>query len=363
MTTHHQPGDTFTGHLTGKHYVLGEFIARGGEGEVFLVSAERRLVAKLYIKPMPKVQGEKIVTLIKMRNAQLTAIAAWPQELLIGPEGKPAGYIMPFIPEGRPIHDLATPAGRLRAMPSATYSSLVRVAANLARAVATFHHAGIVLGDINGSNFLVMPNGTVRVIDCDSVQIGSSRKFRAPVAMEEFVPPELQGKRLSNRMRTANHDAFALAVMIFELLVLGRHPFSGNGDMPLGRSIRKRRHVFRWFSPPQNPFRVLNIPKTDMLSPELVALFKRAFNHRPLKLVLMRPKRPTALQWMTALEAHHGKLTTCGLDTGHQHPPGARQCPWCTLEARGAPKLFHGKRLSPVKPTPRWWERLVGQTA
>ena len=47
----------------------------------------------------------------------------------------------------------------------------------------------------------------------------------------------------------ADHDRFGLAVLIFHLLMMGRHPFSGvyldKGDMPLEKAIREGRFAPR----------------------------------------------------------------------------------------------------------------------
>ena len=43
----------------------------------------------------------------------------------------------------------------------------------------------------------------------------------------------------------AVHDAFGLAVLIFQILFMGRHPYSGHflgsGEMPIERAIREHR--------------------------------------------------------------------------------------------------------------------------
>jgi DNA-binding helix-hairpin-helix protein with protein kinase domain len=67
---------------------------------------------------------------------------------------------------------------------------------------------------------------TAALIDCDSFQItDGAHVFRCPVEVPEFTPPELQGSAFDSQTRTAQHDAFGLAVLIFYLLFLGRHPF------------------------------------------------------------------------------------------------------------------------------------------
>jgi DNA-binding helix-hairpin-helix protein with protein kinase domain len=129
---------------------------------------------------------------------------------------------------------------RLRAFPEAGFPFLLHSAINSARAFATLHSAGQVVGDINHSNLMVSDNATVALIDCDSFQItDGSNVFRCSVGVPEFTPPELQGSNFLTETRTTHHDAFALAVMIFHLLFLGRHPYDPKSgeDVSLGQAI------------------------------------------------------------------------------------------------------------------------------
>src|SRR6185436_5915052 len=106
------------------------------------------------------------------------------------------------------------------------------------------------LGDVNDRVALVTDNALVRLIDCDGFQIThKGRTHTCDVGVPTHQPPELQGvKSFRGLARSANHDAFGLAVLIFQLLFLARHPFSGSygdaGDMPLERAIREFRFVY-----------------------------------------------------------------------------------------------------------------------
>jgi len=69
------------------------------------------------------------------------------------------------------------------------------------------------------------------------------RQFLCEVRISTHLPPELQGRPLHGIVRTVDHDSFGLAVIIFQLLFMGRHPFSGTrrsvlADMPLEKQSK-----------------------------------------------------------------------------------------------------------------------------
>src|SRR5213080_3507699 len=184
-------------------------------------------------------------------DAALTSIAAWPIGTLHKTSSGPlVGFLMPKVSGYRPIHELYSPAQRKFCFPKADWAFLVHTARNVASAVAGIHARGYVLGDINQGNVLVAPNATVTLIDCDSFQVRvNGRHFLCEVGVPEFTPPELHGRgTFSGVIRTPNHDAFGLAVLIFHLLFMGRHPFAGRflgrGDKPIDDAIREFRFAF-----------------------------------------------------------------------------------------------------------------------
>jgi len=330
-------------------YVLGNPIARGGEGTVYEVHGNPAKVIKIYSRLMDKVREEKLAELMKVYRPTLAAVSAWPEEV-VADGSKPVGFVMPAVRGGRPLHCYITPSDRHRYAPGATYGALVAVAANLARAVMNFHQAGVVLSDINFSNFLVLPNGTVRIIDCDSVQIGSKAKFRATVAMEEFIPPELQGTRVAENARTPDHDNFGLSVLIFLLLIQGRHPFSGSGGMPMGEAIWQRLHPFYKTHPDRTcPFCAMGLKAAEVLSADLIALFTASFNGGGT----FSKYRPTAAQWVSALDAFAKSMIVCKANPAHGYTQANKACPWCRLETEGKPALFAPTPRSKLPPPPK----------
>ncbi len=180
------------------------------------------------------------------------------------------------------IHHLYSPKSRRAEFAAADWRFLIRVAANLSRAVATIHAARGVIADINHSGVLVGQDARVRLIDCDSFQIVDAGKtYLCDVGVPTFTPPELQGLLFAEIVRTPNHDNFGLAVLIFLTLFMGRHPFAGrfSASAKCRSSARSARAASptapiarrsRW-----NGRRARR--RSAIVSPAIAGLFERAF--------------------------------------------------------------------------------------
>ena len=187
--------------------------------------------------------------MVRSSNSEIIKFAAWPISTL-RKNNQTVGLLMRRIPRGdKAIHELYGPKTRVREFPSNDWSFLLHVAANVARGFATLHRAGHVVGDVNHGNILVSSNGITTFIDCDSFQISANgRIYVCEVGVSTYTPPELQNQSFKSIQRTQNHDAFGLAVLVFQLLFMGRHPFagrfSGRGEMPIERAIFECRFPF-----------------------------------------------------------------------------------------------------------------------
>ncbi|HVT29025.1 MAG TPA: hypothetical protein VHE81_13500 [Lacipirellulaceae bacterium] len=230
---------------------LGTQIGRGGEGGVYEVDGEPSLLAKVYHKkPLPADQVAKIEAMVSCWSTALETIAAWPRALLFDSvTRKPAGILMTKMSGARPLHELYGTTNRRRHFPDVGWHHLVLAARNTAAAFQMLHSANIVVGDVNQGNLLVDQGMCVRMIDCDSFQLTTAtRTFNCPVGTPHFTPPELQSQKLREVARTPNHDRFGLAVLIFHLLFVGRHPFAGRyhgvGDLSIEKAIAERRFAF-----------------------------------------------------------------------------------------------------------------------
>jgi DNA-binding helix-hairpin-helix protein with protein kinase domain len=316
----------------------------GGEGQVFTIAGSSSVVAKLYHQPPSATKVDKLRFQVRNANPALESICAWPTDLLLDPRNPRVvqGILMRKM-RGKEIHKLYGPTDRHNEFPTAAWDFLVHVAMNSAIAFETLHQNGAVMADVNEGNLLVQDgDGRVSLIDCDSYQVQNGHtSYLCDVGIPMWTPPELQGINFHGLNRTANHDRFGLAVIIFRLLFMGRHPFAG---VPTGKEQFEmqeaiKRYLFA-FSPHAWPRGIKPPPASlplDAIPDRLRKLFERAFlpgSERP-------NTRPTGSEWAAELKSLGAamKRKAC-IDPGHTYWHGLTSCPWCDIQNKGGPNFF-----------------------
>mgnify|MGYP001162003855 FL=1 len=320
----------------GEQISLGNKLGSGGEGAVFEVpSLERGIVAKVYHKHINPEKQAKLRAMAGSCDESLRSIAAWPLNTLHGNRGGPIrGFLMSKAAGHEPIHHLYGPSHRKQLFPEKDWTFLINAARNTAAAFAVIHSHGHVIGDVNPNLVFVAPNSFVKLIDCDSFQIAANGKnFLCEVGVPHFTPPELQKHTSFKEIkRTPNHDNFGLALLIFHILLMGRHPFSGvfrgKGDMPIEKAIAELRYAFgrnaglKLMAPPPNAVTPAILPES------LAGSFERAFAEDAWK----SGARPTAREWVQALDASRTQVRACAQQSIHKYYQSAHSCPWCKFE-------------------------------
>ena len=320
---------------------LGQKLGTGGEGMVCAVQDAPDLVAKLYHEQPSPTRSEKLALLAQLGNERLFKLTAWPVELLhVRPGGSIAGFTMKRIGHAEEVHTLHSPRSRLQKFPEASWAFLLHTAANIARAVAAVHEHDLIVGDLNPKNILVTRQATVFLLDCDSFQVRADGKtYRCESGFPDYTPPELQGVVFRDVDRELTHDAFGLAVVIFQLLFLGRHPFSGKflgvGEMPLERAIRERRFAYGADAVTRQMQAPPGTLAAEAVSPPVLALFQRAF------LATDAAERPQPREWIETLDALAQHLRPCDLHSGHRFYRELNDCPWCGIEQLARTRLFN----------------------
>jgi DNA-binding helix-hairpin-helix protein with protein kinase domain len=327
----------------GRQVAVGKQLGRGGEATVFAVEDDRNLVAKVYHRPPDREGAAKLSRMVELRDDRLLKLAAWPiGTIRTKSDSAIAGILMKNVSGLKDIHLLYNPKSRLREFPAkADWRFLIHTAANVARAFAVIHEHMHVIGDVNQSNVRVSPeSAVVNLIDCDSFQVFSNgHYFLCGVGVPLYTPPELQGKQFKSIIRTPNHDNFGLAILIFHLLFMGRHPFAGKflgrGEMPIEKAIAEYRFAFApdqqrtLMQPPPNCISFAQVP------PEIRTHFLQAFS-----LQGSQSGRPDSPKWVAALDALGRELRQCSNNTAHTFYQGGAECPWCSLEVRSGIVLF-----------------------
>ena len=326
---------------TGRPLRLGAPLGKGGEGEIYRVESKRPLALKLYNQGKAADREEKVLGLIEDRMFKQAPFVAFPIEAVYS--GKTfVGFTMRQAVGAKPLHLLCTPGDRKTEFPEADYQFLVRVARNFVRAIAKLHQLGVVVGDVNESLALIDQKGQVAFVDSDSFQYRRGRNiYRCKVGKPEYTPPELQGQSLEKADRTVEHDAFGLAVIIFELLFLGRHPFAGSyrgagEQLTIAKAIQEGRFAY---SPQASLTQMAPPPHAPLLADmpsEVANAFQRAFGSPKGR----SPVRPTAAEWAPILERMDKGLVACTANRAHRFPRNAARCPWCRLESGLGVRLF-----------------------
>jgi DNA-binding helix-hairpin-helix protein with protein kinase domain len=322
--------------IDGRSVTLGEMIGRGGEGEVFRVEGAPDKAIKCYTVANLAERERKIAAMVKARIGTDVSNVAFPLAIARTQNNRFAGFLMSLVREHRPLHELYGARSRRDNFPDATHAFTIRAAVNLARAVAAAHQKGCVIGDINANGMLVGKDARIALIDADSFQFrDGSNVHLCKVGTLDYTPPELQGRNLGDIARNVNHDAFGLAVLLFQIIFLGRHPFSGR---PRGRSLEMQEAIttaaFAYslrrrteLEPPPGALLLEDMPH------EVQQMFEAA-------LAPPGPPRPTAAQWVQALERLERGARVCGAVPSHRILAPGRPCGICRLERQSGGELF-----------------------
>lgn len=319
---------------------LRSAFARGSVGDLYEIIGEKDYVAKIYHKPLNQRAERKLRELIDLAPGKLLDVAAWPLTSLRPAAGEPVrGFVMRRIAGMQSLFEIDSPSQRRLSFPRADWRFLVRTARNCAALVDAAHQAGVVLGDVQPGRFLADEQGKLQLIDCDSCQITvGDETFHCFSVVPQYRAPELQNVALDAFPQTANHDAFGLAVVIYRLLMMGRHPFvgyQGADRLAISRAIEEYRFALGsaasslLMTPPPHTLQLSD------LTPDVAKCFQQAFARGSQR----EGGRPTPAQWVEALQALDRQLRVCAADPGHSHVSGL-PCPWCRIEQEGGPAYF-----------------------
>jgi len=333
----------------------GARLGAGGQGQVFRASLGGTPVAVKLLRSVDVGRLEALRQLPPACARHATLPLAVVHHWRSGAQAEAAGYVMPCIP---PESSLSAARlfnfDELRRLRRFTWRDAVLAALLLAEAVAALHTEGVVIGDLNPENVLFSQEATPAgwravLLDSDSFQIRSAdgQRFHCGVARPLYTAPELVGCDLSRTWREVSSDHFALAVLVYQLL-LHDHPYdnainSAEPDLPIGDKIRRGLYPHAATVPAglqASPAR----PAPQEVSAALAEAFQRSFGLEP-------QLRPTAAEWVLLLRQLHRQVVPCNRTPQHHHP-NDKPCPWCAVERRiGQPICRFPNAASPAPAT------------
>ncbi len=340
------PGDSVW--LDGKRsLVLGKLIKSGGAGSVYLLPGAPAQVAKLYHPHLDRNANQRKLGAMleltpelpdKLENGKRYVQIAWPQAAVHDKQGGFLGFVMPLLDMAHTAEleqVLQERQARAAGLPVGL-GPKVTLAANLAGVLAALHQQQHYVVDLKPVNLRFYRDSlTIAMLDCDGFSIqGKGERYRAEQFTSDYLAPECQRKGMPAGAEPAQ-DRFALAVVIFQLLNFGIHPYSGkpaNAQVPTDIPGRIRDGYYAYGVKRHKAIAPNVTSGHALMPPELRALFDRAFAGAATK-------RPSASEWapllrglaLRGVDPGANRIVVCQRNAEHQHFSGLA-CAACARE-------------------------------
>ena len=287
-------------------------LGRGATANVYSVFHNgRNFAAKIYHHDRP-FDSEKIRAMLEnppvcaevIHNGQDYPQIAWPQAIIQNEDGDEVGFLLPLVDTQESFTlDHYYDQGLFKKLNSLDESALsykLEIARNLSKIVAELHSHGHFFIDCKPQNIRVFKrNHVVTLIDCDGFSInGQEKRFPAELLSTDYIAPEAQRELTSPTLLSEDQDRYALAVILFQLLNRGTHPFQGvitDPDINCSTNDEKAALGLYAYGTIRN-FQIKPRPQSThhLWDSETRRLFDQAFTAKEPE------TRPSAQQW-----AHH----------------------------------------------------------
>jgi eukaryotic-like serine/threonine-protein kinase len=224
--------------LTGRvmsHFTLVERLGSGGMGVVYRAE-DTRLGRQVAIKvPHAEYRHDEAWKERFLQEARAAAALDHPNLCVIHEVGEDASgrpfLAMPLY-RGETLKERLTREGPLR------LDDALAIAGQVAAGLSSVHAAGIVHRDLKPANIMLLPDGTVKILDFGLAKVrdlsitGAGARLGTVAYM---APEQVRDDPVDDRA-----DRWALGVVLYEMTT-GRRPFSGEHDVSLAHAIIHRK--------------------------------------------------------------------------------------------------------------------------
>jgi DNA-binding helix-hairpin-helix protein with protein kinase domain len=311
---------------------LGKLIKSGGAGSVYFLADDPSRVAKLYHPQTDTAYYQRKLSAMLAQRPEIPAPAegesivqlAWPDYLLYDERKRVVGFVMPVLDTQRTIeleYILQARQAKAHHLPEGI-GAKVSLACNLATLVSTLHARQHRVIDMKPVNLRFYRDSLyIALLDCDGFSIqGEGERFPAGQFTPDYLAPEFQRIGQVPGEQEEAQDRFSLAVIIFQLLNHGIHPYSGRSQMAKVPDDLPGRIAAGCYAYGINAATTISpVPASThhLLPVELRKLFDRAFSDSPAR-------RPSADEWAQVLRPYAlrstQKIILC--HQKHQHFAG-----------------------------------------
>lgn len=275
---------------------LGSLLGEGGEGAVYEV--DRNTVVKIFDKDhLTRHRKEKIELLVsrQLRGKGMCI----PSAIVTNSLGEFVGYAMPKA-SGREFQRTIFNKRKFeKEFPAWKKTDLVDICISFLEQVQYLHSMNVILGDINPKNLMVDDRKSVFIIDADSWQLEG---YPSPVGTPMFTSPRMLGKSYSDDLRTMEDELFAVATMLFMIVMTGQFPYIRTGtDGDMVQLIKEGNFAFQYEN------------RNNKDQPNGDWKYMWSHIHKPVKDLFWHTfhkegkrynRRPTATEWLDAFRTY-----------------------------------------------------------
>lgn len=216
-----------------RRITLGKKLAEGGEGSVFETSLNG-YVAKIYRRDKLTTNRREKLRIMISKSITHSGIC-FPEALILNSQGEFVGYLMRKAKGFELGKSVFQPKLLLQKFPKWTRKDTIDLCITILEKIEYLNDRNVILGDINPANILVVSPKEVYFVDCDSYQVEG---YPCPVGTANFTPPEAQGKDYKTFLRTQAMENFAIATLMFMIMLPGKPPYSAVGGESPEKNIR-----------------------------------------------------------------------------------------------------------------------------
>ena len=286
--------------------LLKEELGSGGEGTIYRTNVSG--VAKIYNPDC--CTAYRLEKLQKMIEAKLSYEGiCFPSTVLYNRYGQFVGYLMREAKGYSIQSSIFRKPLFMKKLPHWTKADLVQCAITILYKIKYLHDNNILIGDINPNNFLVVSPQEVYLVDTDSFQIND---LPCPVGFPLFTAPEIhqlhrQGKfsDYSEIMRTRKNEYFAVATLMFMLMLPGKPPYTQQGGEDIVDNILEMHFPYalgerRGENVPDGTWRFI----WSHLTRRMKENFHRVFDHDDEKSEFNADERLSVDQWIIEMQEY-----------------------------------------------------------
>ncbi|MEI2784601.1 MAG: hypothetical protein V9E82_02705 [Candidatus Nanopelagicales bacterium] len=280
--------------------VLGSLLGEGGEGAVY-AGASNSVVKIFDDEHITRHRKEKIELLVS-HGLEAKGLCV-PSASVKNHLGEFVGYVMPKA-SGREFQRTIFNKRKFeKEYPDWKKTDLVDICISFLEKVQYLHSMNVILGDINPKNLMIDDKKNVFIIDADSWQVEG---YPCPVGTPMFTSPAMLGKTYSDDLRTMEDELFAVATMLFMIVMTGQFPYIRTGtDGDMVHLIKEGNFAFQYEN------------RNNRDQPDGDWKYMWSHIHKPVKDLFWHTfhkegkrynRRPPATEWLKAFMAYKAYL-------------------------------------------------------